>query len=233
MSGDRPVAGGCEDFDVDLVELALGTLMGRHRVAVLAHVDGCPRCSADVERLSGVADELLLQAPLLEPPLGFEARVFERLNLHPQRRWGILNFVSGHLPLSTSMAAAVALAVFVVGLVVGQLGTARSPNGQLAMPQGTYLETAQLESHGHSEGEVLVYAGNPTWLFMYVDDPAWRGELRCQVTLDHGPTITLGGFWPSDGDAAWATKVSTPAGWLRQARIISPDGTVLATATLN
>ena len=68
---------------------------------------------------------------------------------------------------------------------------------------------------------------------MYVDGPAWGAELCCQVTLDDGPILTLGGFWPSDGDGAWPTKVSAPAGRLRQARIISPDGTVLATATLS
>jgi hypothetical protein len=177
-----------------------------------------------------VVDELLLQAPLAEPPVGFETRVFARLNLRPRRRRGVLRFLSDHRALGASMATAVAASVFVVALVVGHGATAPGyPGAQL---KGTTVKLAELDAGGHPEGGVLVYAGDPTWLFMYVDDPAWRGELRCEVTVDQGPTVVLGEFSPSDRDGAWAIKVPVPAGRLRQARIVSPDGTVLATATL-
>jgi hypothetical protein len=232
MSGDRATPVGCEAVSEVLSELALGTLMGRRRVAVLTHVDACPRCAADLRPLSTVVDELVLLGPSLEPPVGFEARVFDRLNLHPPRRRGVLRLFSYRRGLGASVAAAVAAAVFVVGLVVGHGATAPGPGGAVAQFKGTAVQVAELDADGHGVGEALVYAGHPTWLLMYVDDSAWREELSCEVTLDRGPAVVVGKFWLSDGDGAWATKVAVPARRLRQARILSPDGTVLATAAL-
>jgi hypothetical protein len=79
----------------------------------------------------------------------------------------------------------------------------------------------------------LVYEGNPTWLFMYVDDPSWQGALRCEVMVDQGPTVDIGKFWLSEGKGAWAASVGQPAGRLSQARIVSASGQVLATADLS
>lgn len=233
MSGDRPMPAGCEAFSEELLELALGTLMSRQRAAVLAHVGTCPGCTAEVEQLSRVVDELLLQAPLAEPSVGFEARVFDRLNLHPQRPKGVLRSFFDHRGLGATMATAVVVAVFVVGLALGHGATSAAPGGHVAQVKGTPVQTAELTSAGHSEGAVIVYVGTPTWLFMYVDNPAWKGELRCEVTFDHGPTLILGEFRLSNGDGTWATKLSAPAGRLAQARVVSPDGTVLATAILS
>jgi len=75
------VSGGPECLDVqpELTELALGLLSGRERAAALAHVEGCPSCSAELEQLSQVADRLPQVAPEVEPPVGFETALFERL----------------------------------------------------------------------------------------------------------------------------------------------------------
>jgi hypothetical protein len=79
----------------------------------------------------------------------------------------------------------------------------------------------------------MVYAGNPTWVFMYMDDPAWSGELRCQVVEYQGPALTLGEFWLSGGRGAWAASVPAPAGRLREARVVDSRGHVLAVARLS
>ena len=78
----------CAAVSGELAELALGTLTGRERVTALAHLEGCARCSAEVDSLSAAADQLLYLAPATEPPVGFEAGVFERLGLQgkPSRR---------------------------------------------------------------------------------------------------------------------------------------------------
>jgi hypothetical protein len=60
-------------------ELALGSLPGDERDEVLAHLSTCPACRREVERLADAADSLLLLAPVIEPPLGFETRAVERL----------------------------------------------------------------------------------------------------------------------------------------------------------
>ncbi len=91
---------------------------------------------------------------------------------------------------------------------------------------------ASLVSDSHEVGHVMVYAGNPTWIFMDMNDPSWQGTLRCEVVVDQGPTVVLGRFWLSDGKGAWAASVNQPAGRLSQARIVDDHGKVLAEADL-
>jgi len=52
------------------------------------------------------------------------------------------------------------------------------------------------------------------------------------VVVDHGPTLTLGAFWPSQGKGAWAASVNEPAGRIRAARVVDAGGHVLATVDL-
>ncbi len=72
---------GCEEYGDELAELALGVLTGRDRARVLSHVDSCPRCAEELEILSRTADSVVQAAPDMEPPLGFEVRLFERMGL--------------------------------------------------------------------------------------------------------------------------------------------------------
>ncbi len=128
-------------------------------------------------------------------------------------------------------AAVVAAVVAAGGFAAGTAVTGRAP-GQARTQSGGPLRTAAFFSGGHQVGRVMVYAGNPTWLFMWVDDPAWQGALRCQVVEDAGPVLDLGQFWLSGGRGAWAQQVAEPAGRLREARIVGAGGTVLAVAQL-
>lgn len=221
----------CAAVDDDLVALALGSLTGKQRVAAVAHMETCARCSAEVDELSKAADELLHLAPASEPPLGFEAGVFERLGLNP-RRPGWRSWFAVRPKLAMAMAACALVVTFGLGAVVGH----RSGSGgeKYAAPgPGSPIEAAALYSGSHMVGRVLVYAGNPTWLFMYMDDPAWRGAIHCEVVVDQGRTVDLGQFWLSEGKGAWAASVNQPAGRLSQARIVGSDGKVLASATLS
>jgi hypothetical protein len=98
-------------------------------------------------------------------------------------------------------------------------------------PHAAVTESA-LYTGTRTVGGVLVYAGNPTWLFMFIDDPSWQGTLRCEVVLDQGPTIALGRFWLSDGRGAWAVSIPQPAGRLASALVVNDKGQVLAEAAL-
>jgi hypothetical protein len=216
----------CALFDPDLVELALGSLSGKRRVAALAHLECCERCSAEVEDLSVAADQLLELAPASEPPVGFETRVAARLRAtvaksrpKPYRR-----------PVQAMLAAAAALAVaFGVGVVVDR---ATSGAGSPSYSAAGALEAARLMSQGHQVGRVLVFAGNPTWIWVDVEGVAWPGTLRCEVTLAGGRPVVLGSFWLSGGRGAWSSHVSLPAGRLEEARVVDGQGRVLAVAKL-
>ena len=65
-----------------------GVLTGRERARVLSHVESCPRCAEELEVLSRTADSVVQAAPEMEPPLGFEVRLFERMGVTDVRRRG-------------------------------------------------------------------------------------------------------------------------------------------------
>jgi hypothetical protein len=60
-------------------ELALGLLDGAERAEVLAHLERCARCHGDVASLTEIGEQLLLLAPEVQPPAGFESRVLDRV----------------------------------------------------------------------------------------------------------------------------------------------------------
>jgi anti-sigma factor RsiW len=82
---------GCEEMRELAPEIALGVLDGEQRAEALRHLATCADCRREVEQLSQVADELVMLAPVQEPPAGFESRVVEAIGLRPQprraRRW--------------------------------------------------------------------------------------------------------------------------------------------------
>jgi hypothetical protein len=241
LSGDEPDDQGslsaahlppdCARAEPDLAELALGTLNGKQRGVALAHLEQCPRCSAEVEELAAAADQLLHLAPAAEPPVGFEARVFERLGLRP-RPVGWRSWALWRPQVGLALAAAAVVVAFAVGAVVGHT-TAPAPAPGAAHHLASGVEDAALWSGPKVVGHVEVYAGNPTWLFMTMDDPSWQGTLRCEVVVDQAGPIVLGQFWLSGGKGAWAASVDQPAGRLSEARVVGAGGAVLAIARLS
>jgi hypothetical protein len=237
MSENLPPA--CAAVDDDLGELALGTLTGRGRVAALAHLEVCARCSAEVDELSAAADQLLHLAPAVEPPVGFEAGVFERMGLQTtkSRRWrpSFPSPFTWRPKIAVAVAACVLAVAFGVGAFVGHAAGDGDQYQPPALAGGPHspITVADLHSSGHTVGRVMVYAGNPTWLFMFMNGPDWQGALRCEVVIDQGPTVTLGRFWLADGKGAWAASVPEPAGRLTEARVVNDKGQVVAEAQLS
>ena len=125
MSGYVEGSARCEEIRDELAELALGTLSGRERSEVLGHVGSCPRCSAELEQLSVVADALLQLAPSMQPPLGFELTLAARLRsiATPRRR-------VQHVRLLAVAAAVVVVFAFGLGaLLAPQGGSAKGQRG--------------------------------------------------------------------------------------------------------
>jgi hypothetical protein len=67
-------------FEIELAELAFGSLHGNERAALLEHVSFCADCRAHLRDLETVADTLLLLAPEAEVPVGFEQRVLDMIH---------------------------------------------------------------------------------------------------------------------------------------------------------
>jgi hypothetical protein len=224
MTGPFEEPQGCEAYGDDLAELALGILSGRDRLAVLAHVESCERCTAELERLSSVADALLALGPEVEPPVGFESRLAERLQSpsvpHRARR-----------ARRASVLAVAALVLALVGFGLGAVIGPRSVNVP-APSASASLTSANLSSHGQVLGQVMISSGTPAWMFMTIDEGAWSSQVTCEVMLASGKVVKIGVFKLSNGYGAWGAALPAPARDVRSARLVAPDGTVLASAKL-
>ncbi len=206
----------CDKMHELAPELALGVLVGAERGWALAHLAGCPECQHLVEEMSETADALLLLAPEAEPPLGFELRILARIGAdQPRRRpwrW-----------IATAAAAAV-LAAAATGIVVHQVD---SRTGDL------HLRTAQLHATtGDEAGDVYVTGGEPAWVFMSVKSAEPGSTYSCELDFGDGHVVQAGQFTVADREGWWGTAVKTGADDLRSIRLLSPDGTTIATAEL-
>ena len=230
----------CDEFAEDLAELALGILTGRARAATLAHVDSCAHCAEELEQLSRAADAVVSVAPEVEPTVGFEVRLFNRMGLgedpvpahvdQPQGRRGPLRWVAGSP--RWALASAAAVVALVVGLSIGwSIG---SPSGgPHPVEADTAVTTATLKEHGHDVGSVVTYGGATPWMIVTLADSSAQGKLTCRVVTDNGVTHRIGTFSATYGYAAWDAPLGVAPQDVRSAEVVSSNGTVIATASLS
>jgi len=223
--GDDTRAFGCERYAGDLAELALGSLAGRDRARALDHVESCPRCAEELEQLTRVADTLVQVAPEVDPPMGFEVRLFERMGVTPadrsHRRWRVPRWV----PVVAAAAAALAVGL---GLT---LTSSTAPT--VSAPARTHdgVVSAPLVEHGETVGRVA-FGGTQPWMSMMLADSSARGTVDCVVVTKDGVTHHVGSFVARAGYGAWIAPLRVAPADVRSAEVVSPSGTVIATATL-
>ena len=225
---------GCEEYANELAELALGVLTGRERARVLAHVEDCPRCAEELEVLSRAADTVVQAAPEMEPPLGFEVRLFEKMGVTdvPQRA---RHRRSGRFRPSRWVPAVVGVAAAAAALGLGlSLTSSSTPSVTAQAPRSPHIMTAALVENGETVGKVMTFGGDKPWMSMMFADSTIRGKVDCVVVTDDGRTHRVGTFEADDeGYGAWITPLHHVAPQdVRKAEVVSPSGTVIATATL-
>jgi hypothetical protein len=244
---------GCEEFADVAAELALGVLTGRERAEALAHLDGCDACRATVRQLTLTGEELLGLLPASEPPPGFETRVMERIGLGvpevgtSRRRHRAVRGLhrvtratrpprstrAGRIPPGRTrqlLAAAVA-AVAIAGAGIGGWGLRSATTTHPA--QIPLSSAAFISANSQTTGRIFVYDGNPAWLYMSVDTNSANGTVICQVVGQDGRVTTIGSFPLTNGYGSWGSAVPGHVGPLAGARLVSPGGTVLATAAFH
>jgi predicted anti-sigma-YlaC factor YlaD len=227
MSDDKTER-GCEEYANELTELALGVLTGRERARVLAHVESCPRCAEELEVLSRAADTVVQAAPEMDPPLGFEVRLFERMGVTDVRRRRRRLRPSRWVPSVVGVAAA-ALAL---GLGLS-LSSSSTPTVTAQPPRPHQVVTAALVENGEKVGKVMTFGGDKPWMSMMLTDSTARGTVDCVVVTDDGVTHRVGTFVADEGYGAWVAPLRhVDPSDVRSAEVVSPSGTVIATATL-
>jgi hypothetical protein len=237
-------------------ELALGVLTGRERADAIEHLDRCETCREDVHKLMATGDELLGLLPPAEPPAGFETRVLDRLGLlapglpapsFPGRAVTIPMVADrglsgtrrpGHRRVSPSrsgrvtsrprqLLAAAAVAIAILGAGIGGWGM------RVATVQpGIAVSSATLMSASHQRvGHVWASGGDAGLVIMSVDLEQGNELVTCQVIGSDGKVMNLGSDLLDHGYGSWYFALRGQGGSLSSARVVTQDGTVLATAT--
>jgi hypothetical protein len=227
----------CAEFADSAAELALGVLTGRERAEALAHLDHCEACREHVRQLTITGEQMLGLLPTAEPPAGFETRVMDRLGLatpapqpirHRRQRpaWG-----HGFSPRRVLAAAAV-----VVALLVGAAG-GWGLHASTAPTASSELTSAALvaASDHDNVGKVYVYNdnGQSRWMYMSVDLESGNGTVICQLIGADGHVMTVGSFRLADGYGSWGSPAYTGDGAPVGARLVTANGTVLASGTFS
>ena len=215
----------CDQFHQLDAEAALGVTDARDRAAVFAHLQECPSCRRELGQLSDVADALAVLAPAVEPPAGFESRLFARLEAEerPAPRP-----IVHRRPLWAAAAAVLALVVGAVGWAIGEAG---GPAPAVATGQ---VVVAKLAANRHPVGKVVIDTGSDPWISMALAIGNGDTPVQCQLRASDGRVITVGSFSLSKGYGYWAAPITLSAdATLDAAQVSDAQGRVLATATLN
>lgn len=204
----------CPEVEELAAELALGTLPGDVRSAVLGHLDGCSDCRRLVAKLSDAADALLALAPEVEPPAGFAERTLSVMVPRRRRRWR---------PVALAAAAALVLGA-AIGYVPG-----RVHSGSMAMVQVASFSHLGSESLA---GRVYAEIDNPSWVFMTVHGAGSGETYNCELVLKDGRVLPIGSLKTQGGVGSWGRGVDVPLDQIHLVRLLDSTGSVAATATL-
>ncbi len=239
MSGDaRMRAMSCGEFQDLAPELGLGVLTGVERASALVHLESCTSCRTLVEDMAQVGDSLLLLAPEIEPPAGFESRLLARRSPVPETsarrlRWAPLSPARRWQAVAATVAVVAAVAGIGLGLAGrGQAGFRVEHPGVVSALGGRELAVAALRSHGQELGQVFVYSGQPSWVFMTVDADSPPQQVTCELEVKGGRTVVLGTFALSSVYSSWGSTVAVDPSLIQGVRLVSAHARTVATAYL-
>jgi anti-sigma factor RsiW len=228
-----PTGPDCMPLEDDLAALSLGALTGHDRARVLAHLEGCPTCSATLEELSATADALVDLIPEATPPEGFSERTMamirgeQAVSRGPVFRSPVSRSPGARSPVIRRLAAAAAVVVtLALGAGIGDVVASSSRSAAAAV-----VRTAPLHSTLGTEGTVvLVSSGQSGWLAMTLQDAPTSGMVTCSVTLADGSRRDVGRFSLTEGYGSWAAPMPVSATAVRSVSLIDGSGTTVAAA---
>jgi hypothetical protein len=211
----------CDETRGLAAELALGIADGEDRERVLTHVANCPDCRRELERLSTVADDLLVLAPEEEPPLGFETRVLGSIHPVPPKR---RRFTFARLAFVAAVVAAAALTAG--GMFLGFRDDRRVADhyrATLAQAHGSYFGASRFhDAAGRPAGVLFTYRGTPSWIVVTVA-PSHRDSVKsAELVGSDGRRIPLRSFRLEGG--AWGGALPIALRDMAAVHLVGGDG---------
>ncbi len=132
-----------------------------------------------------------------------------------------------------SVAAGLAL----VGATVAATETIDHPastRAALPLPQGQELRTGTFEDAASQNlGQIVVYGGNPSWVFMVVKGSSYNGPVTCRLHTTNGSTVSMGVFYVHGGTGQLSKTIRADVGQLGGAQLVTPTGATLASASFS
>lgn len=141
--------------------------------------------------------------------------------LRPRRRNVILSF-----------AAAAAL-------VGGTVGITESVDHAAARPAASALGghivlTGSFETTDrHKLGQITVFGGSPSWVFMNLSGTPYDGPVICLLRSYTGSVVASGTFTVAGGSGEWSRTLPDGVANLRGATIVTSSGVTLAAASFS
>jgi hypothetical protein len=139
-------------------------------------------------------------------------------------------------PLRIPRARAALIAVAAgVALVGGTFAVTETSNTvqqtAIGVPHGQALRTATFEApSGQVAGQIVLYHGHPSWVFMNVNVPNSNGSVKCELHLANGDVVAAGTVQLHDGSGVFAQRIQMDAGKARGATLYDSSGAVVASA---
>lgn len=222
---------GCEEVESCAAELAVGSLAGEERAAVVAHLAGCASCRRLAEDLMHVVDALSLITPGVDPPAGFESRVLAgiaRDHDTPVRLAGRVR-----RPLRSLAAVAAAVAIFVGGSMAGaRLSAHRARPAALPAATPSLRAAALVGPGGATWGRAYVQGGRDGWVFVAMRWDLPDGQYSVELAGPGIPTVQLDGLALVNGRASLGRSLDGDLDAVRTVRVVDARGREICRATL-
>jgi hypothetical protein len=211
----------CNEVRDLAAELALGIASGEERARALEHLASCPQCRAIVQEMSDASDELLLAAPVLEPPVGFEGRMIERYRAGMRKKPRLAMILA---------AAALLLAVGAGGTYLALRSDVRFADHYrevFAAAQGEYFASSPLYSGDRPLGQAFAYQGSPSWVFVVLDGANTAHRYDVKLVERSGREISLGSFKQLPGTTSWGRALPVDLRSVWTVRLVPETGSTL------
>lgn len=211
----------CEEVRALAPELALGIASGEERARALEHLGSCAECRSYVQEMSDASDELLLAAPVHEPPVGFETRMIDRYRAGFRKKPRLALLLA---------AAAVLLAAGAGGTYLALRSDVRFANhyhNVFAAAQGQYFASSPLYSGKRPLGQAFAYEGSPSWVFVVLDGANTAKSYTANLVTRDGKEIPLGSFKRAPGTTSWGSALPIDLRSVWTVRLITDKGNTL------
>ncbi|HLX77958.1 MAG TPA: hypothetical protein VKR27_03670 [Acidimicrobiales bacterium] len=133
-----------------------------------------------------------------------------------------------------ALVGVAASAALVGGTAAATEAIVRTPAPATAIraPFGTTLRTGTfVTAHSRVMGQIVAYRGRPSWIFMNVDGSNYTGRIVCELQSEDGSTVAVGHLSVHRGMGQFSRTIKEDISRLRSAKLITPRGQVVASAT--